>query len=69
MGTMEMSFLSNEYPIQQPCRDVLRARSDSPFEDLADIWQVHLKAVLVLVGLEIHILEAARPPELLDRYK
>ena len=66
MGTMEISLLSNAHEDQQARRDASRGRSGAPLKDLANIWKVHFQAVLVLVSLDIHIVELAGLPELLD---
>lgn len=39
-----------------------------PFKCLADVGQVHLNAVFVLVGLNVHILEAPSLSKFCDHY-
>ena len=39
-----------------------------PLEDLPHVWQMHLYAVFILIGLNVHILELSRVPQFLDSW-
>ena len=65
IGTMEMSSL-----IQTSGQIRVRtaASLSLPLKDLPHVRQMHLYAVFILIGLNVHILELSRVPQFLDSW-
>ena len=68
IGTIVMSCLYSVSQHESQTDRVTVIIYDAPFEHLADVGEVHLEAVLVLVYLLIHVVEFSGFPELFDNW-
>jgi hypothetical protein len=63
MGTMETSRLNGFYNFRSEFVCISELKTP-PFKNFADVWEMHLDTVFVLVSLEVHISEPPRGSKL-----